>query len=149
MKTTSLKQFADEVGNEEKLFRVWLPTIGKMSRSHTIQELFEISGGDISGYSVMQAIGINDKNDIPVFEDDIVRILYTDWPSNTDPNIELEDYLVSLSHVGIVTYNAPSFFIRSFEPNRYDEYPYMNFNYGAHGRLEVIGNKYENPELID
>lgn len=95
----------------------------------------------------MQYTGLKDKSGLEIFEGDIVRVLYTDWPSNTDPNIPLEDYLISISHIGTVEYEAPEFGIRMVKENRYGEKPLCSFNYGTHGRIEIIGNIYQNPEL--
>jgi len=98
---------------------------------------------------IMQFTGLKDGKGIEIYEGDIVRILYTDWPSNTDPNISLEDYMISISHIGEVVYQAPSFGILFFKEDRYGERPIGSFNYGSHGRLEVIGNIYENSNLIN
>jgi len=97
---------------------------------------------------LQQYIGMQDKDGNDVCEGDVVRILYTDWPSNTDPNIPLEDYLISISQIGVVEYEAPMFGIRMIKEDRYGELPFGSFNYGAHGRLEVIGNRYQHPELL-
>lgn len=95
---------------------------------------------------ISQFIGVKDTKGNEVYEDDICRILYTDWPSNTDPDIPLEDFLISISHVGRVVYEAPAFGI--VLKNRYDEEFVSHFNYGNHGRLEVIGNIYEHSHLL-
>lgn len=145
-------------------FRAWIKQEKQMVTQADFGEYSMVSNGDgfgivegISGYNhwlkkddfeIMQYTGLKDKNGVEIFEGDVVRILYTDWPSNTDPNVELEDYLISISHVGEVIYQAPEFGILFFKENRYGERQLGSFNYGAHGRIEVIGNVYQNPELL-
>lgn len=38
--------------------------------------------------------------------------------------------------------------IEMFKENRFGEKPIGTFNHGDHGRMEVIGNIYQHPELI-
>lgn len=99
-------------------------------------------------FELMQYTGLKDRHGKEIYEGDIVRILYTDWPSNTDPNISMEDYLNSISHIGEVVYDAPEFGILMVKNDRYGERPIGSFNYGDHGRIEVIGSIYQNPDLL-
>ena len=97
----------------------------------------------------MQYIGRKDKNGKEIYERDIVRILYTDWPSqpqesNGRYSMTLEKYKESISNRGFVIYKADRFCIQ-FNDDGYcgDICP------GRHGEIEVIGNIYENKELLD
>lgn len=87
--------------------------------------------------------GLKDKSGKEIYEDDVIRILYTDWPSKSDSDERtLEEYKKDISGIGVVKY---------FE----HEYRLQFNNYmgdiieGRHGEKEVIGNIYENPELLE
>ena len=76
-------------------------------------------------YEVMQFTGLMDKNRIEVYEGDIVKFLYNSTPQE--------------EHIGVVEWNerdcAFTFAKLFLEPT-----PRMT--------MEVIGNIYENPELL-
>lgn len=96
---------------------------------------------------VMQFTGLLDKNRNEIYEGDICKILYTDWPSKleSDPRT-IEQYMDDIARVGVIEYSDDGFYFmttdRNGEPN------YSHINPGAHGFVKVIGNKYENPELL-
>lgn len=89
--------------------------------------------------------GQSDKNDEPIFEGSIVRILYTDWPSKPDDDPRtLDEYLHDIAEVGVVVWGEKDcgFFVQigntlcSLVP-------------GLYGYIEVIGNRFDNPELLE
>ena len=92
---------------------------------------------------LMQYTGLNDKNGKEIYEGDVVLILYTDWPSNSSPNVSLEDYKKSISNIGKVVFESCAFSIQ------FNKDGYCNsIHAGTHGQIEVIGNIYENKELL-
>lgn len=93
--------------------------------------------------NVCEFTGLEDKNKEEIYEGDVVRILYTDWMSQhlgTDEQkaMTLEEYLISISIIDEVIYFVPEFTLKGGE-----------INAGKHGFIEVIGNIYENEELIE
>jgi len=59
---------------KEKQYKIWLPTIKEMSKAHTMEDLFHISDGDLSGYVILESIGLKDKEGNLLFEEDILHI---------------------------------------------------------------------------
>jgi uncharacterized phage protein (TIGR01671 family) len=95
---------------------------------------------------IMQYTSLKDKNGKDIYEGDICRILYTDWPSNTDPHVSIDDYKKTISHYGQIIYEAPSFGIAL--KDRYGEMSFHLMMPGTHGEIEVIGNIYQNQDLL-
>lgn len=123
---------------EAILFGQWGSTFDKF--------LFEKDGLKGTDLIIEQYTGLIDKNGKDIYEGDICRILYTDWASNTSPEISLDDYKNSISSVGRIEYFAPEFNI--VMKDRYGDFSPMSMHYGTHGEIEVIGNIHENPELL-
>lgn len=82
------------------------------------------------GYHVMQYTGLKDKNGIEIYEGDILRVLYSDILNDT-------------AEIKIVIWYHNGFYV-SNKINGYAE----SMQIGKNGYLEVIGNIYENPELL-
>lgn len=98
--------------------------------------------------SVGQFTGLTDKNGTKIFEGDIVRILYTDWVSkNESDQRTLEQYLIDKSNIASVEFNDNAWEVKSYS-KKYDDYNYSSISTGTHGRIEVIGNVHDNPELL-
>lgn len=95
------------------------------------------------GTHIMQFTGQKDKNMVEIYEGDIVRILYTDWCSkSSDDKRTLEQYKRDISRIGTVVFLEDSFCIE------FNEDCHGSIFEGRHGEKEVIGNIYQNQELL-
>lgn len=110
---------------------------------------WEITNGETSWTvdNVGQFTGLKDQAGNEIFEGDIIRYLYTDWPSklNSDPRT-LEQYLKDISKVGVVCFTNGKFKIE--QTNSFGDKYYNSFFVGPHGRLNIIGNVYHDYELL-
>ena len=97
----------------------------------------------------MQFTGLLDKNGVEIYEGDIIRILYIGWGSQHFGNTEqkamtLEDYKKSISKIGVVKFFVDNDVEYGLDFGGYSDRIYE----GKHGEKEVIGNIYENKELL-
>jgi len=92
---------------------------------------------------LMQYTGLKDKNDTEIYEGDIVKILYTDWPSCDGCHSTTEEHMNDLALTRVVIWSVQGFYV-SHKVDGYAE----SMEPGQHGFIEVIGNIYENPELM-
>ena len=91
---------------------------------------------------VRQFTGSKDKNDKEIYEGDIVRILYTDWMSKSESDERtMQQYLIDISNIGVIEFNEDRFSVKI-------ENKYNSIFPGRYGYIEVIGNIFENPELL-
>src|SRR5690606_4196854 len=57
--------------------------------------------------AIMQWTGLQDRKGKPIYEGDIVRILYTDWPSKSDGDPRtLNQYLNDMANIGTVVFEG-------------------------------------------
>lgn len=121
--------------NRTLKFRAWLYTEKKMSHKNLI-EADEFGGRDCE---IMQFTGLLDKNGKEIYESDLIKVSDPDFPKSYDWIGEvvwlLEDgfngyYLQS----GKNPQHRTSLGVGCFKPNV---------------TLEVIGNVWENPELLE
>lgn len=85
--------------------------------------------------TVGQYTGLTDKNGVRIFENDIVR--YTDLAFN--PNIGRFENMIFTS---AVTYNLDNGCFSPFEPDTFESYIRAE-------NVEVIGNRFDNPDLLN
>ena len=89
-----------------------------------------------------QFTGLTDKNGAKIFEGDVVRLLYTDWPSWDGKGFNsLDEYLDSLSLLAEIKWRKFGWagFLNGYS---------MDLNVGPHGHIKIIGNIHDNPELL-
>src|SRR5687767_2611559 len=80
-------------------------TVYKDNDPHGVDMSGKRSVSPLQNCEIMQYTGLKDKNGKDVYEGDIVRILYTDWPSKsgTDPRT-IEQYMIDIAKVGVIEY---------------------------------------------
>ena len=96
---------------------------------------FEYHSSDVVRSTVGQYTGIPDKNGVKVFEGDICTFWFPTIAGKPEKKVFAR-----------VIYDAPSFSMITKEAERYclDLAKFEDFDFG----LEVIGNIYDNPELL-
>lgn len=110
----------------------------------SIQNKHFINTQEVKGGTVSQYTGLHDKNSLEIYEGDICRVLYTDWPSKGKEDMRtLDQYLYDMGKNKIVQWDFNGFYF-SNSPNGYSE----DMDVGKYGYIVVIGNIYDNPELL-
>jgi uncharacterized phage protein (TIGR01671 family) len=140
-------------------FRAWVPNLRKMSRPFTIEEV-AFNGGDTYArelwswrdeLKLIQYTGLKDKNGVEIYEGDIVRRTWG-WKTVSQED-DSSDAQVVVEHLtcGIrwLPPNLPEdegfkpLYSPEEDPENLGEFQWNLRNF------EVVGNIYENPELVE
>jgi uncharacterized phage protein (TIGR01671 family) len=111
-------------------FRGWNPMTEKMEYWSMLDLIYGEAKPDLCIIKWMQWIGINDKNGVKIFEGDVVRITkQSQW------------------FVGLIGYETrwTRYVAKVTESNRGNKHVAIN---NTSQTTKVIGNIYENPELL-
>jgi len=114
-------------------YRVWIKVSQKIASWEMIKEKKNLHRLiENPEYLLMQYTGLKDKNNVEIFEGDIARI----EKCFTNGIDTLSD------HIGQIKYSNCRFMVIDEFLNSLCPYEYKN-------QIEVIGNIYENPELLN
>ena len=93
--------------------------------------------------NLMQFTGLFDKNGKEIYEGDVVKILYTDWISCSGCHETPSEHMNALAKTKVVLWSFNGFYVsHAVDGNSESMEP------GKSGFIEVIGNIYENQELL-
>jgi len=116
--------------------------------------------GEHSHIKLMQFTGLKDKNGKEIYEGDIVKIIWCSKAEEKREEYTDGNYYFGLIKWGYVSvymaeYESPQFYAdcwfpksETFKKRRYKEDTYESLFNESIKKVEVIGNIYENPELL-
>jgi uncharacterized phage protein (TIGR01671 family) len=128
-------------------FRAWLPGIKKMTYSHTLEELMGWNTKEWThGTAIwLQYTGLTDRNGKEIYEGDILHYKELIPSLNERQRIIQGADFVYLEFNGAVVWDEKGC---SFDVDG-GEHGYRGFGARGEVEVEVIGNIYEHPELLE
>lgn len=122
-------------------FRAWHKELEDMkyypSYHHPLSAMFDLAKRYKDMYILMQFTGLKDKNGKEKYFDDIIKIT---WRMNTDSYIQQGDDYMDFEYIAKIEWKEDRIVYRLFNGKI--------LNYPKDAEFEVIGNIYENPELL-
>ena len=117
-------------------FRIWNSYPKQMNDWGSVKGKFNLNifESDLAEYHVMQYTGLKDKNGKEIYEGDIVFI------NRGDSLRSINQEVIFNPFVGFCTFRE----LKGFE-----EFQHLDLGYFGEDRIEVIGNIYENPDLLE
>jgi uncharacterized phage protein (TIGR01671 family) len=140
--------------NRQLKFRVWLPSLNKFGDDNSVfmdcyGKLYGVTRPSLvddsrsivnigqfkefDGYTIQWYTGLNDKNNKPIYEGDIVK--YKTWTGSHDGITE--------EHQTQVQFKDGAYYPRYINDECEDSW----YSFKVYD-LEVVGNVFENPELL-
>lgn len=118
-------------------FRAWLS--GKMvSTDRAILEISLRGFHQTDSYVLMQYTGLKDKNGKEIYEGDVIRLTWMSAPYQGCDDDEREP----AEDIGTMEFSSGCFHFNGKQLSVYTHFHYNNTD------REIIGNIYENPELV-
>lgn len=131
---------------EEIKFRVWDPKLdnGRMLYFDSFEEIVDWQGWDewklenspMRSVDYMQYTGLKDKNGKEIYEGDILEFSTFDYNG------------ADTQHIGVVYWCDGEFLVDGTQKGDDDEVFSLSWVF-QDSELEVIGNKFENPDLLE
>jgi len=139
-------KFINEHGEVKKPFHTIIPIT--FIDEVVFEQNLQGKDFDVIPETVGQYTGLKDKKGNKIFVSDIVRILSSEWASkDQDDPRSLEQYLIDIACIGYIDFEYDRFGV--CVKNKWNDDILMSLYIGDHGYIQVIGNKHDNPELLE